>query len=98
MGEDFARLAAKEEPRHAAPAVRGHHDEVAFALLRGVEDGAPGLAADHRTALGLDELDDALEIDDLGDGHALAAAVALVVAGGGEIVAVEAVEPTRIVR
>jgi len=34
---------------------------------------------------------DTLEVDDLGDGHALAATVASIVSGGGEIVGVESV-------
>jgi ABC-2 type transport system ATP-binding protein len=48
-----------------------------------------GLTAEQRQALTISAAADTLAIDDLGDGHALAAAVAAIVSGGGEIVSVE---------
>jgi ABC-2 type transport system ATP-binding protein len=48
-----------------------------------------GLTAEQRHALMMAGNTDTLVIDDLGDGHALAATVASIVSGGGEIVAVE---------
>jgi ABC-2 type transport system ATP-binding protein len=50
-----------------------------------------GLTDNQRRALAIPEGSTTLEIDDLGDGHALAAAVAAIVSGGGEVVAVEPV-------
>jgi len=48
-----------------------------------------GLTAEQSAALAVSG--DTLEVDDLGDGHALAATVASIVSGGGEIVGVESV-------
>jgi ABC-2 type transport system ATP-binding protein len=50
-----------------------------------------GLTGEQRAALQMVDDGDTLEIDDLGDGHALAATVAAIVSGGGEIVSVEPV-------
>lgn len=57
-----------------------------------------GLTDDQRRALTIPDGSDTLEIDDLGDGHALAAAVASIVSGGGEIIGVEAVAQFRTLR
>ena len=48
-----------------------------------------GLTVDQRRALTIPDDSDALVIDDLGDGHALAATIASIVSGGGEIFSVE---------
>jgi ABC-2 type transport system ATP-binding protein len=50
------------------------------------------LTDEQRAALQMEQGSDTLVIDDLGDGHALAASVAAIVSGGGEIVSVESVE------
>jgi ABC-2 type transport system ATP-binding protein len=50
-----------------------------------------GLTGEQRAALQMVDDGDTLVIDDLGDGHALAATVASIVSGGGEIVSVEPV-------
>jgi ABC-2 type transport system ATP-binding protein len=55
-----------------------------------------GLTAAQRRALGIsvdteDDTAQVVEIDDLGDGHALAAAIAAIVSGGGEVLGVEPV-------
>jgi ABC-2 type transport system ATP-binding protein len=47
------------------------------------------LTDEQRRALTIPDGSDSLVVDDLGDGHALAAAVASIVSGGGEIIAVE---------
>jgi ABC-2 type transport system ATP-binding protein len=47
------------------------------------------LTDEQRRALTIPDGSDALVVEDLGDGHALAAAVASIVSGGGEIIAVE---------
>jgi ABC-2 type transport system ATP-binding protein len=57
-----------------------------------------GLTAEQRQALTITEEADTLTIDDLGDGHALAAAVAAIVSGGGEIISVESAGQFRAVR
>jgi ABC-2 type transport system ATP-binding protein len=57
-----------------------------------------GLTPGQRSALGVVPESDALDIDDLGDGHALAAAVSSIVSGGGEIVAVESLSSARTLR
>jgi ABC-2 type transport system ATP-binding protein len=53
---------------------------------------ARGLTDEQARAFGADE-DGELSVPDLGDGHALAAAIAAIVAGGGEVLDVRAVAP-----
>jgi hypothetical protein len=43
MGQDLDGLAAQNQSRDAAPAVRGHRDQVAAMLLGLADDGAIGL-------------------------------------------------------
>ena len=50
---------------------------------------ARGLTDEQARAFGADE-DGELTVPDLGDGHALAAAIAAIVAGGGEVLDVRA--------
>ncbi|HEX5166948.1 MAG TPA: ABC transporter ATP-binding protein [Thermomicrobiales bacterium] len=57
-----------------------------------------GLTTEQRQALMMSDDTDTLAIDDLGDGHALAAAVAAIVSGGGEIISVEPAGQFRAVR
>ncbi len=69
---------------HGRVSISGEEREPQRYLLR-----VRGLTAEQRRALTMDDTSDSLVIDDLGDGHALSAAVASIVSGGGEIVGVE---------
>ncbi len=47
MGEHLLGFAAEQKALHAAAAVRGHHDQVAFVLGRRADNGVIGEIADH---------------------------------------------------
>ena len=57
-----------------------------------------GLTDEQRDALGIPVDSDTLELHDLGDGHALAATIAAIVSGGGEIITVEPAAEARTLR
>ncbi len=38
-GQDFGGMTAQHDPAHAGTAMRGHHDDVAAAFMRGVKNG-----------------------------------------------------------